>query len=87
VGDEGDFWRDVKAAKKRAKQAVADWNAAHAVGIEVIVTKDRGEQVQTRTTSAAQMLSGHSAVIWLEGLSGCYALERVRPAPGTDDPK
>lgn len=84
MGDEGDFWRDVKAAQKRAKQAVADWNAAHAVGIEVIVTKDRGEQIRTRTHSVARLLSGHTAVIWLDGISGCYALERVRPASAPD---
>ncbi len=31
--------------------------------------------------SDAQVLSGHSAVIWLENVSGCYLLDRVTPAP------
>ena len=83
MGDEGDFWRDVKAAKKRAKDAVADWNRTHAVGIDVIVTKDRGEQVRTKTRSPAQTGSGGVvAVIFLDGISGYYDLSRVKPAPG-----
>lgn len=28
----------------------------------------------------AQILSGHSAVIWLENVTGCYLLDRVRAA-------
>lgn len=81
MGDMGDYWRDVKAAKKRAKDAVADWNREHAVGIDVIVTKDRGEQVQTKTRSAAQLSGGGVvAVIFLDGISGYYDLSRVRPA-------
>lgn len=81
MGDMGDYWRDVKAAKRQAKLAVDVWNAAHPVGTEVIVTKDRGEQIRTKTRSAAQLGGGGvSAVIFLEGISGYYALERVRPA-------
>ena len=38
---------------------------------------DGGEIRETVTTSEAQVLSGHSAVIWLDGISGCYDLERV----------
>lgn len=62
----------------RLQQQVDAWNRAHQVGTPVIVTKDRGEQIETKTTSEAQVLGGHSAVIWLEGISGCYALERVQ---------
>lgn len=48
------------------------------IGTEVIVRKDSGDEVRTRTQSEAQLLGGHTAVIWLEGISGCYSLERVR---------
>lgn len=34
----------------------------------------------TKTRTDAQVLSGHSAVIWVEGIAGCYLLDRVRPA-------
>jgi hypothetical protein len=59
-------------------QATCDkFNAAHPVGTAVTVQLDGGEVRETITTSEAQVLSGHSAVIWLKGISGCYLLERV----------
>ncbi len=61
-------------------QAQCDaFNAAHNVGAAVRLKKDSGEIVTTTTRSKAEVLSGHSAVIWLEGISGCYLLDRVRP--------
>lgn len=51
------------------------------VGDEVFVKLDGvDEPFKTRTKSEAQILSGHSAVIWLVGVSGCYLLDRVRKA-------
>lgn len=56
------------------------------IGTEVIVTKDLGEKVHTKTRSAPWLLGtssrgpGHTAVIMLEGISGCYSLERVKKA-------
>lgn len=32
---------------------------------------------ETRTVGPAQVLSGHTAVIWLEGVRGCVALDAV----------
>lgn len=71
-----------RAASKEAKlQAQCDaWNAGHVIGTEVVLTRDDDVQVRTRTRSDAQVLSGHSAVIWLDGVSGCYHLDRVRTA-------
>ena len=65
---------------------VENWNLKYPVGTEVTVELDSGEIQATRTRSAAQMLGavaskndpGHTAVIWLEGISGCYLLSRVR---------
>lgn len=65
---------------KKLTEAVARWNGAHEVGAKVFVRLDSGEQRETVTRSPAEVLSGHSAVIWLEGISGCYLLDRVRPA-------
>jgi len=62
-------------------QAACDkFNAAHHVGATVTVQLDGGEVRETVTTSEAQVLSGHSAVIWLKGISGCYLLDRVTAA-------
>lgn len=59
-----------------------DWNAAHPIGTAVELHKDGGEYFPTKTRSEAQVLSGHSAVIWVEGVSGCYLLSRVKPTQG-----
>lgn len=61
----------------KLQQQCKDWNAANPVGCDVILTKDSGEKFPTKTLSAAEVLSGHSAVIWVEGVRGCYLLDRV----------
>lgn len=66
---------------------VENWNLKHPIGTEVTVGMDSGEIRATKTRSAAQMLGaepsknspGHTAVIFLDGISGCYLLSRVRP--------
>lgn len=71
--------RRIQAAK--LQKSCDDWNTAHPVGAPVLVKLDgRDEPVATATRSEAQILSGHSAVIWLEGVSGCYLLTHVRAA-------
>jgi hypothetical protein len=71
--------RAERQAQATAKlQAACDkFNAAHQVGAAVSVELDSSEIRKTVTTSEAQVLSGHTAVIWLDGISGCYDLERV----------
>lgn len=66
-----------KASKRRLEQLVDQWNARHNEGTPVRVKLDGGKVIETKTASQATVLGGHSAVIWLEGISGCYALERV----------
>lgn len=65
-----------KALEKMQKQC-SDFNSRAPVGTAVKVKMDSGEIRETVTTSAAEILSGHSAVIWLRGISGCYLLDRV----------
>lgn len=60
------------------------FNARYPVGQRVSVRRDSGEGVTTTTRSAAQVLSGHTAVIWLDGITGCYLLDRVTPLVGAD---
>jgi hypothetical protein len=55
------------------------WNALYPIGTPVTVLRDLGREIKTRTRSHAQVLSNHSAVIWLDGLTGCYDLGRVSP--------
>lgn len=53
------------------------FNAINPIGTEVLVKRDNGDLQTTTTRSKAEVLSGHSAVIWLDGISGCYLLSRV----------
>jgi hypothetical protein len=71
--------RAERQAQATAKlQAKCDkFNATHQVGAAVSVELDSGEVRETITVSEAQVLNGHTAVIWLDGVSGCYDLERV----------
>lgn len=58
------------------------FNADYKVSQWVTVRMDNGEGFLTRTRSKAEVLSGHSAVIWVEGLAGCYLLDRIVPMAG-----
>ena len=53
------------------------FNKRHPVGTEVILVKDLGEIVETEVRFPAEVLSGHTPVVWLKGISGCYLLSRV----------
>lgn len=63
------------------------FNTLYPVGTEVLLLKDNGDVLETATRSPAQVLSGHSAVVWLENVTGCYLLERVRPNPNARRPR
>ncbi len=62
---------------------VKAFNAANAVGTPVNVGKDDGTVLETTTRSEAWLMSGHSAMILVEGISGGYLLERVTPRVAT----
>ena len=56
---------------------VSVFNRKHPVGSFVTVIKDLGELFETEVKFPAEILSGHTAVVWLEGINGCYCLDRV----------
>lgn len=64
------------------QRQVDKFNALCPVGSDVSVRKDNGEAILTKTTSAAYVLSGHTAVVMLADISGCYLLSRVSPIKG-----
>lgn len=72
-------------AKTKKLQAICDkFNASYPVGTEVLLKKDGHDELfPTKTRSTAQVLCGHSVVIWLENVSGCYLLDRVTPVVST----
>jgi hypothetical protein len=65
--------------KKILEQEVKGFNERFPVGTRVHVRKDLGELLTTRTRSEAWALSGHTPVVMLEGISGCYLLSRITP--------
>ena len=61
-----------------------EWNAQHKPGIGVLVKLDSGKLWHTKTRSEAWTLGGGQPVVMLEGRSGGYSLERVRPMERQD---
>jgi hypothetical protein len=59
----------------------ADWNARWPIGTEVRYHPVQGEAHFSRhlTTSEAYVLSGHTAVIFLDSHSGCVSLDHCVP--------
>jgi hypothetical protein len=68
---------------KALEHIVKLWNSKYPVGTKVQVRKVLTDVafIETVTTSEAYVLSGHSAVIMLKGISGCYALTHCSPVP------
>lgn len=56
---------------------VDEFNKRNPVGTEVTFIKDLGQKVKTKVKYPAEVLSGHTPVVWLEGISGCHLLDRV----------
>lgn len=72
------FSGGIMKISKAEQKKVDAWNTKYSVGQDVDVHKDDGQIVRTKTRSRAEVLSGHTAVIWLDGVRGCYLLERVK---------
>lgn len=74
-----------KAAK--LQKQCDEWNRANPIGVEVeFYPVIRGDNFRLRKTrSEAYVLSGHTAVLFLEGESGCVALEACSRAVSPSD--
>ncbi|KKL78116.1 hypothetical protein LCGC14_2028000, partial [marine sediment metagenome] len=59
------------------KSKVEAFNKRNPVGTSVTVIKDLGEPIETKVRYPAEILSGHTPVVWLVDISGCYLLDRV----------
>lgn len=66
--------RDLDRMLKR----IARFNADNPIGSKVIVTQDSGCRITTTLTASAKLLGGHTPVAWVDGISGAYALHRIR---------
>ena len=61
------------------QRMVENWNRKFIPGQKVKVKLDSGTEKVTTTKTNAELLGGHTPAIFLEGISGCYALDRVTP--------
>ena len=62
--------------------AVAAWNNAVNVGQWVDYRSyPEADPVRFKTRSRAELLSGHTPVVWLEGKCGCVTLESLTLVP------
>lgn len=69
---------------------VESWNATYPVGQAVRYSAGfrEGATSRGRTRSRATLLGGHTAVVWVEGYSGCIALSHVQAVTSeVDRPK
>ena len=55
------------------------FNEKNPIGTAVRVYRGRRgyNGIETRTRTEAQLLSGHTAVVWVDGVAGCIALSHV----------
>ncbi|MBZ0104010.1 MAG: hypothetical protein K8H84_00115 [Sulfuricella denitrificans] len=69
--------------RKNPEKEVSEWNAKVGVGDAVEYRdfpEDEPKNFTTRTP--AEVLSGHTAVVWLNGKSGCVCVDACRKVVG-----
>ena len=65
--------------RSKLRTKVDAWNEANKIGTPIDYRKDDDSILRTVTRTRAEVLGGHTAVIWLEGVTGCVDLDRVKP--------
>jgi hypothetical protein len=81
LSDPGDLNQEVRTRKLEAR--CASWNARYPPGTPVWYSPVIGEPPTQlfATRGPAYVLSGHTAVIFLEGKAGCVALDALTVDP------
>lgn len=69
--------RREQVSRRMAALEVENWNLKHPVGTPVILLKDSGQRISTKTRSMAEVAASGHAVCWFEGVSGYYLLDRA----------
>ena len=69
-------------SQEELKRQCEGWNMANPIGTPVEYHSIIGHPAfrMTRTRTVAQVLSGHTAVVWVDGMAGCVALAAVEAA-------
>jgi hypothetical protein len=76
----------IRARRLTPAEHVDAWNTTYPEGTPVRYWTGfrQGEGRTGRTRSAASVLEGHTAVVWVTGHGACIALTHVQPIPGTE---
>ena len=53
------------------------FNSLHPVGSPVTYINDVGKKIVTEVKHQAEVLQGHTAVVWIRDITGCVILHRV----------
>ncbi len=72
----------MRRRQKNPVEMVDAWNLTVKVG-DCVDYREYPEAAPQRlkTRTMAQVLSGHTAVVWLDGKSGCVCIEACKPVP------
>ena len=73
--------KSMAAMMRQADTDAAVWNSKHTVGCPVVLTKDDGSTIKTKTRSQAWNLCG-TAVVMVDGIAGGYDLSRIEAQDG-----
>lgn len=73
--------KQVRRSAHQERQAVNRWNRQHAIGTPVRYWRGgrEGPGIESRTITGAQLLAGHTAVVFVDGYGSCVALTHVEP--------
>ena len=65
------------------EKLAAKWNHSFPIGTKVRYWPGarEGRGVESATKTQAEVLGGHTAVVWIEGRGDCIALSHVEPLP------
>lgn len=77
-----DWVRHANRARDYADALVEVWSTIP-IGTAVVVRRDNGSEFRTVTRSKPWILSG-TPVAMVDGISGCYALNRIRPVSANE---
>lgn len=70
----------MQPSRRELLHTVDSFNSKNPVGTPVIYTSVKGDPTTAKTTktrSEAWVLSGHSAVVMVEGVSGCVLVSHI----------
>lgn len=76
--------RQKQPSVEQLEERCRQWNVTHPIGavVEYHSTIGAYRHIVTRTRGEAYVLSGHTAVCFIEGIPGCVALDALVPVNG-----